>query len=107
MLKDKKTKLANKLFNFFILGNVSGMMSAVFLVTLSYLGSCETHLLAGIVPICIKQNGVWKHRFPGCCIIGLTIVQLLVASEYAATAFINFYTLFCIFGLQQVSQSLR
>jgi len=114
MLKNKRAIILHKLFCLFILANVGSIVvGAGGMMVISFLHSCNSHLLFELfpIPICTEVNGVWTHgdqygHLQASRILFFAILHFLVVLEYGCTCFVNFFFLFLLFGLQQVAENM-
>jgi len=71
------------------------------MLVVSYIGSCQNHLLYGVFPVC-PEISKKTDRFHFLFYFG---IQVLVALEYTCTCLVNCYSFFMIFGLNQIGEN--
>jgi hypothetical protein len=97
-------------YNLFLQSTYLNLLSMPFACSLYYFESCRGHFFSGVLPICQKVNGKWRHvDWPSPSYhVGLCLLQFLILSEFICAVFLNVGAIyFLIFGSQQISKEMR
>ncbi len=110
MLEKGSRKKEHFLFNLFLQSIFISLILVTFAYPPLYLEACRLHFLSGVLPICARVDGKWRHAewVSPLLRISLLFLQFLITTELVCAVLLNIAAiLIIVFASQQMSQEMR